>query len=218
VATILVVTSPVDQPTRYAYHYWKRYARTPAQNGHEVIILKNTSLATFKTVLAQYNPNLVILDGHGGSKGVEINKHVILGVEGYDPELGLTIHGTNTHLMEGRMVYCATCNTGKELAFRLIDAGAVAVAAYREPFIFLSEEHAQNPLRDKIAYPFFISLLQPALLLATGKTFGEAVVLTREAFQYYCSVAEANGDEQSAKYLHFDSVNFIGLGDMWARL
>lgn len=216
--SILIAVSPVDEPTRYGYHYWKRYARTPAENGHQVVILKNATLSTFEKALNKYNPRLVIMDSHGGSKGVEVNGHVILGVKGYDPELGLKIYDTNTHLMTGRIVYCATCNTGKELAFRLIDAGAIAVAAYREPFIFLSEEHASNPLNDKTAFPFFISLMQPALQLATDKTFGQAVNITRKTFQYYRDLAEKRGDEQAAKYLNWDALNFIALGDMGAHL
>ena len=215
---ILIAVSPVDEPTRYGYYYWKRYARTPAENGHQVVILKNASLSTFEQALNKYDPRLIIMDSHGGSKGIEVNGHVILGVKGYDPELGLKIYDTNTHLMTGRMVYCATCNTGKELAFRLIDAGAIAVVAYREPFIFLSEEHARNPLDDKVAYPFFISLMQPALQLATDKTFGQAVNITLEAFQYYRDLAEKRGDEQAAKYLHFDAQSLIALGDMEVRL
>jgi len=218
VVCILIAVSPVDEPTRYGYSYWKRYARTPAENGHQVVILKNATLSTFEQALAQHDPRLVIMDSHGGSKGVEVNGHVILGVKGYDPELGLKIYDTNTHFMSGRIVYLATCNTGKELAFRLIDAGAIAVAAYREPFIFLSEEHASNPLNDKIAYPFFISLMQPALQLSTDKTFGQAVNITRQAFQYYRDLAEKRGDEMSAKYLNFDASSLVALGDMEARL
>ena len=216
--SILITVSPVDEPTRYGYYFWKRYARTPAENGHQVIILRNASLSTFEKALNKYNPRLLIMDSHGGSKGVEVNGHVILGVKGYDPELGLKIYGDNTHLASNRICYLATCNTGKELAFRLIDAGAIAVAAYREPFIFLSEEHTPNPLVDKIAYPFFISLMQPALQLAKGKAFGQAVNITRQAFQYYRDLAEAKGDEMSAKYLHFDAQSLIALGDMEARL
>ena len=216
--SILIATSPVDAPTTYGYAYWKRYARTPAENGHQVIILKNATLSTFEKALNKYNPRLVIMDSHGGSKGVEVNGHVILGVKGYDPELGLKIYDTNTHLMAGRIVYCATCNTGKELAFRLIDAGAIAVAAYREPFIFLSEEHVSNPLNDKTAFPFFISLMQFPLQFCSGKSAGESFRLMKEAFRYYTEMAEKRGDEQAAKYLHFDASSVIALGDMEARL
>jgi len=218
VASILIAVSPVDSTT-YGYSYWKRYARTPAENGHQIVILKNASLPAFEKALNKYDPRLVIMDSHGGSKGVEVNGHVILGVKGYDPELGLTIYGTNTQFMAGRIVYCATCNTGKELAFRLIDAGATAVAAYREPFIFLSENHTTNPLKDKVAFPFFISLLQLPLQLAKDKTFGQAVNITRKAFQYYRDMAEERGgDELAAKFLHFDAQSLIALGNMEARL
>lgn len=217
-ASILIVTAPVDEPTRYAYYYWKRYARTPAQNGYEVIILKNASLPTFTQALAKYNPRLIILNGHGGRKATEINNHVIVGVESYDPELGLKIYGTNTYLLANRIVYLATCNCGKELAFRLMDADAIAVLAYREPFIFLSEEHAVAPLKDEIARPFFISFLQPALQLATGKTFGEAAEITRKAFEHYRDLAEQRRNQQAAKYLNYDALNLVALGDMGATL
>jgi len=218
VATILIVTAPIDEPTRYAYHYWRRYARTPAQNGYSVVILKNASLPMFEQALTKYNPRLIILNGHGGRKATEINNHVIVGVEGYDPELGLKIYGTNTHLLANRLVYLATCNCGKELAFRLIDSGAIAVLAYREPFIFLSENHVANPLKDEIAKPFFLSFLQPALQLANGRNFGEATQMTQKAFEYYRNLAEQHRDEQAAKYLNFDSLNLVALGDMEATL
>jgi len=218
VPSILIVTSPVDEPTRYAYYYWKRYARTPTQNGYEVVILKNASLPMFQKSLEKYNPRLIILDGHGGRKATEINNHVIVGVESYDPELGLKVYGTNTYLLANRIVYLATCNCGKELAFRVMDAGAIAVLAYREPFIFLSADRIPNPLKDEVAQPFFISFLQPALQLANGKTFGEAVNITRKAFEYYRDLAEQRRDEQSAKYLNFDALSLVALGDMEATI
>lgn len=215
---ILIVTAPVDEPTRYAYHYWKRYAKTPAQNGYQVVILRNASLLGFEQTLTKYSPRLIILNGHGGRKATEINNHVIVGVESYDPELGLKIYGTNTDLLANRLVYLATCNAGKELAYRLIDAGAIAVLAYREPFIFLSEDHVANPLKDETAKPFFISFLQPALQLANDKTFGEATQLTHKAFEYYRDLAEKRRDEQAAKYLNFDASSLVALGDMEATL
>jgi len=217
VACILIAVSPVDEPTRYGYYYWKRYARTPAENGYQVVILKNASLSTFQKALNKYNPRLVIMDSHGGSKGVEVNGHVILGVKGYDPELGLKIYDTNTHLMAGRIVYMATCNTGKELAFRLIDAGATAVAAYRNPFIFLSENHTINPLKDKIAFPFFISLLQFPLQLLR-KNVGASFTLMKKAFLYYVEKSEREGNLEQAKYLWYDLSNAVCLGDKQATL
>jgi len=218
VACILIAVSPVDEPTRYGYYYWKRYARTPAENGYQVVILKNASLSTFQKALNKYNPRLVIMDSHGGSKGVEVNGHVILGVKGYDPELGLKIYDTNTHLMAGRIVYMATCNTGKELAFRLIDAGAIAVAAYRSPFIFLTENHGIKPLADKLAFPFFISLLQFPLQLCLKKNVGESFRLMKKAFLYYVEKAETEGDSMQAKYLWYDLNNAVCLGDTQATL
>lgn len=217
-ARILIAAAPVDEPTRYAYSYWRRYAITPARNGHQVIFLRHATLQSFIKALRTYDPRLVILDGHGGAKAAEINNHVLLGVNSYDPLLGRKIYGTNTQLMAGRIVYLATCNAGKELAFRLIDAGAIAVAAYREPFIFLTENQKPDPLTDLTARPFFISLMQLALQMANDRSFGAAAASTRKAFAYYRDLAESNRDDEAAKYLHFDSLNFIAIGDMAVSL
>jgi len=215
--TILVVSAPFDTPTTYGYHYLKRFSRYAAKKGHRVIFLSTVNLETLADALKKYDPPFVVLNGHGGSKGLEVDDRVILGVVDYDPELGKKIHRQNPEWMAGRLVYLFTCNAMKELGFRLIDYGAVAVAGFKDAFIFLSEENV-SPDRDKLAEPFFISLLQLPLHLSAGKNFGYAANATRRAFNYYLEKAEAEGQEEQAKFLNHDMVNFISLGDTEARL
>ena len=217
-AAILVVSMPFDLPTSFGYYWLKRYARYAAKHGHKIIFLRNASLDTLQKTLIKYNPRFVILQGHGGRKGVEISAHILLGVVDYDPELGRKIHRQNPQWMSGRIVFLATCHTGKELAYRLIDYGALAVAAFKDAFIFLSEENHVNPGYDKLSYPFFISLLQLPLHLASNNSFDQACRALRNAFTYYRNEAERKGEELQAKYLHFDLTNFVYLGDMEATL
>lgn len=213
-ATVLITCCPYDPSTRYGYYYLKKLAKILARHNHKVVILRSAILSKFHRVLVDYDPDLVILNGHGGSKGVTgCNDHVILGVKTYDKELGIKITRQNPEWMSGRIVYLFTCHTGKELAYRLIDYGAIAVAAFREAFIFLAEDGT-----DKRAYPFFDSALRLPLLLAEGATFSEACAAVRSTLADYREEAEKKGDELEAKYCHHDLVNFIAIGNMDATL
>lgn len=212
-ASILVVATPSDLPLTYGYHYLKRFSKYATLHGHQVFFLENVNLQTFHEAIRKHNPQLIIMNGHGGRKGLEIAGHVILGVLDYDPELGKKIYSQNPSICAGRIVILATCNTGKELAFRLIDYGAKAVLAFKEPFIFLSEENP-NPAFDKLAEPFFISMLQAAIHLVIGKNFGRSCHLTRKAFKYYQDLMEQKGQDLSAKYLYWNLENLVCLGQM----
>ena len=180
-------------------------------------MLENPNLTDFHNALLKTNPKLIVINSHGGSKGLEISNHVILGVVDYDPELDKKIYRQNPETCAGRLVFLATCNAGKELAFRLVDYGAIAVAAFRDAFIFLSEEHVP-PDRDESAKPFFISLLQLPLHLSDGKNFGFAANATRKAFRYYMKKAEAENRTEQAKFLNWNLTNFVAIGDLSASL
>jgi len=216
-ATILIVSAPFDTPTTYGYHWLKRFSRYASKQGHRIIFLSMVNLQTLRDALNKYDPRFVILNGHGGSKGLEVDNRIILGVVDYDPELGKKIYRQNPEWMSGRIVYLFTCNAMKELGFRLIDYGAEAVAGFRDAFIFLSEENT-SPSRDKLAEPFFISLLQLPLHLAAGRNFRFAANATRKAFRYYLENAEVEDQGEQAKFLNHDLVNFLAIGDMGASL
>lgn len=217
-ATILLIACPTDVPTEYGYYWLKRFSKYAANQGHQVIFPKIPTLPVLQKVLVTYDPRLVMINGHGGRKGVEVGSNILIGVSDYDPELDVKIHQQNPSWFTNRIVILATCNAGKELAFRLVDYGAAAVLAFREPYIFLSEEHQTNPAYDKLAEPFFISLLQLGAHLAKGATFSEGCDATRKAFAYYRDVAERKGDELAAKYLNFNLENLVCVGNMWVAL
>ncbi len=85
-----------------------------AKYGHKVVLLKNAYLNKFHKALVDYDPDLVILNGHGGSKGVTgCGYNVILGVRSWDPELGVKIGSENPEWMKGRIVYLITCYAAK---------------------------------------------------------------------------------------------------------
>lgn len=209
-ATILIVACPHDPSTRYGYYYLKRLVPLLTRYRHKVVLLRTAILSEFQKALLKYDPDFVILNGHGGSKGVTgCNYHVILGIPSWDRELNVKIEKGNPDWMKDRIVYLFTCNAGKELAYSLISYGAQAVAAFRDAYIFLSENEREV---DHQAYPFFDAALQLPILLAAGFTFGEGCQAVEDSFREYRDEAEARGDELEAKYLHWDLTNFIALG------
>jgi len=211
-ATVLITACPHDVPTKLGYFYLRKAADVLAQYGHNIIFLRSANLENFRQALVTYNPKFVLINGHGGSKSVTgCGTNVILGVCGYDEDLRQNIVRENPAWMKGRIVFLFTCNTGKELAPRLYQEGALAVAAFKRDYIFLSED--VSPLRDKRAYPFFNAPIQLPIVLAEGGSFRRGVQAVRDAFNYYVEEAEDEGDESRAKFLNYNLENFVVYGD-----
>jgi len=218
-ANILIACCPHDPPTAYGYFYLRKLL-TPLfiKHGHKVVFLKNANLSNFRYALTKYDPDFVIINGHGGYKGVKgCNENIILGVKTYDPIFERKLFRQNPEWMRHRIVYLFTCNTGRELAQRLVQHGAKAVAAYRSAFFFLSEDEI-SPATDRKAYPFFYSALQLPVKLAQGYTFAEACAATKKAFKFHVEQAENSRNTLAAKYLWHDLTNFVAYGDMQAKL
>jgi len=210
--TVLISACPYDTPTEYGYFYLRKAADVLANYGHKVVFLRNANLDNFRKALINYNPKFVVLNGHGGSKAVTGCGHnVILGVCSYDEDLKKTIIRENPHWMEGRIVFLFTCNTGKELAGRLFEEGAAAVAAFKRDYIFVSQD--SSPAKDERAYASFMAPIQLVLSLAEGKSFKSAVEAMRDAFLGYVEEAEAKGDVVQAKYLNYNLENLVVYGD-----
>ncbi len=216
---ILIACCPHDAPTTYGYFYLRKLL-TPlfSKHGHKVVFLKTATLHNFRYALNKYDPDFVILNGHGGYKAVKgCNNNILLGVKTYDPVFGTRLLRQNPEWMRDRIVYLFTCNTGRELAQRLIQHGALAVAAYRSPFFFLSENEVR-PATDKKAYPYFYSALQLPIKMAEGYTFAEACASLKTAFKFHMEKAEAARNELAAKYLWHDLRNFVAYGNMSTKL
>jgi hypothetical protein len=136
----------------------------------------------------------------------------------YDPLLRRKVEYQNPQWFAGRIVILATCNTGQQLAFDLHNYGAESVLAFKKPFIFLSDDESRSVGSDKLAEPFFSSLYQAPMRLMKGDGFGYAFQAEREAFAHYRARAESEGDDLVAKYMNFDLVNLVGVGNSFAKL
>lgn len=211
-ATVLITACPRDTPTTFGYFYLRRAANTLAEYGHRIVFLRSANLPNFRAALVKDNPRLVMLNGHGGRRCVTGCNQVILGVAGYDPELGRNIIRENTAWMRGRIVFLLTCNAGMELAPRLDQENALAVVGYKRDYVFLTED--SNPAKCQRSVPFFLAPIMFPVTLALGGTVGEAVSAVKEAYRRYIEEADLKGDELVAKYLNFDLQNMVVYGKM----
>jgi len=215
-ATILISSPGDDPPKSYARYYLRLFAEKAAEEGHRAVIIREPLLGNFEDAIKKYNPRFVIVNGHGGRKGVTgADYHVILGVKGYDPELRLQILAQNPELMKGRIVYLLSCFSGKELAPRLAQYGAIAVAAYKSAFIFLSENSPEKDLKSR---RFFTAALQLPLLLIKGREFAVGCNAVRKTFLRYTEEAEKAGDDLMGKYCYHNYLNFKCFGYTRAKL
>ena len=217
-ATILISSPSDDTPKRYARYFLRKYADYASKKGHRVLFLQKPILSNFENAIKKYNPDLVIVNGHGGSKGVTgLDSHVILGMKTYDKELRTKIVDENPELMKGRIVYLLSCYSGKELAQKLIDHGAIAVAGYKSTLVFLTNE--EKPMNeDTLAKRYFMAFLQLPIMLAQGITFGVGSRAVTRALAKYRDEAELLGENLEAKYHHFNMQNFIYLGSRDATI
>jgi len=209
---ILVIANPFDTATRIGYYYLKQFAHYAQKQGYDVILQKTPDLITLAEALLVYNPKLVVANGHGGYKSLAVGNQILIAVKSFDEATKRKIVGENPEWFAGRIVLLLTCNAGKTLAYKLVENGAKAALGFKQPFIFMSDE-ARDPSQDKLARPFFLSMLQTGLQMVKGKTFREACRITRDTFEYYTQVAEDQGDQNSAKYLSFDAQNLVCVGD-----
>lgn len=215
-ATILVIANPSDPATRIGYYYMRLFAEHAAKQGHTVIFQKTPTLQALYTAITTYDPKLIVANGHGGFKSLTVGPNVLIGIRSYDEATHKKLDDQNPEWFQGRIVLLLTCNAGRELVQGLINYGAQAVMGYREPFIFFSDD-TRSPESDREAKPFFVGLLQPALQLIDGASFGQAIQATKNAFTYYSEEAQQN-DKDMAKYLRFDEENLVAMGNFNVRL
>jgi hypothetical protein len=216
-ATILCIANPSDEPTKVGVYWMQKFADYAAAKGHQVIFQKTPTLQALWKALTEYNPSLIVANGHGGYKSLRVGDNILIGTAGYDKAIKKLIKKGDEPYFQGRIVLLLTCNAGTELVAALVKNGALAAMGFNKPFIFLSDEDIE-PEEDPSSKPFFECLMQPAIQLADGATFQQAVNVTREAFKHYITETKDKHEKEALKYLNFDLENLVALGDPNAKL
>jgi hypothetical protein len=192
----------------------QRYADYALSKGHQVVYQKTPTLPVLYEALLNFNPQLVVANGHGGYKSLRVGENILIGTQGYDSATHRQIRAGDEDYFTGRITLLLTCNAGTELVGALAKHGATAVMGYKKPYVFLVDEDKQ-PQDDDISRPFFESLFQPAIQLADGATFKHSIDATRASFKYYLSRVQ---DKDSRTFLNFNLENLTALGNPDAKL
>jgi hypothetical protein len=212
-AIILCIASPADEATAIGAYWMQKYANYANSKGHQVIYQKTPTLPVLYQALLDFNPQLIVANGHGGYKSLRIGENILIGTKGYDIAAHRYIRDSDVNWFKNRIVLMLTCNTGVNVVPELIKAGAIASMGYRKPYIFLTEDNA-TPENDTTAKPFFEALFQPAIQLADGANFQQAIEATRASFKHYIKESVKN----ERQYLEFNLANLVALGDPNIRL
>jgi hypothetical protein len=191
-----------------------RYAQYDLSKGHQVIYQKTPTLPVLYEALLNFNPQLVVANGHGGFKSLRVGENILIGTKGYDTATHRNIKDGDEAYFTGRITLLLTCNAGTELVGALSKHGATAVMGYKKPYVFLVDED-KKPQDDDLSKPFFEALFQPAIQLADGATFKQSIDATRASFKHYLSQVQ---DKDSRTFLEFNLHNLIAIGNPDAKL
>jgi hypothetical protein len=216
-AVILVIGNPSDPATAIGFFWLDKFTRYASSKGHKVIFQKTPTLQMLYQALATYDPDLIVANGHGGFKSLRVGNNILIGTPGYDKAAHRKIEQGDTAYFTDRIVLLLTCNAGRELVRALVNNGATAAMGYKEPFVFLSDENLELE-QDLSAKPFFEALLQPAIQLADGANFQQAINATREMYKVYLKKFKGMKDQELYKFLEFDYENLVAIGNPNARL
>jgi len=213
-ASILCIASPSDSATAIGAFWMQKYADYALSKGHEVIYQKTPTLPVLYEALLNFNPQLVVANGHGGFRSLRVGENILIGTKGYDTAAHRNISAGDEDYFTGRITLLLTCNAGTTLVPALSKKGAIAVMGYKKPYVFLVDED-KKPQDDEVSKPFFEALFQPAIQLADGATFQQSINATRAAFKQYIN---QSNDKDSKRILDFNLQNLIALGNPEAKI
>jgi len=126
----------------------------------------------FENMIKEQDPLLVNISGHGAPDYMTgQNGEYLLGL-------------ANAKLMNGRVVYDLSCNSGAVLGPSTINYGAVSFLGYDVPFWLVSvgEEGLANPLEDEFAKGFFESHNSAPIAFIRGRSILRSYQISQDTF------------------------------------
>lgn len=160
--------------TRYCAAYQNQVLSVARSAGLPTTDLhgNNATRVNFENVLRTQDPLLVNISGHGAPDHITgQGGQYLLGLE-------------NANIMDGRVVYDLSCNSGAVLGPATINAGAISFLGYDVPFwlVHLGEEGLANPLADQFAKGFFESHNVAPIAFIRGRTILRSYQISQDTF------------------------------------
>lgn len=165
----------------------KRLLVLPKRRGVEIIdlIRNKANRREFEGRIKKLSPNLVFLNGHGSGDSITgHNNEVLIKAE------------ENHYLLEGKITYALSCDSGKILGPKVASNNSTAYIGYADEFIFVCDKkYLTKPLEDPLAKPFMESSNQVMISLLEEHTAEEASERSKAIFRnHYIKLSSSNTD------------------------
>ncbi len=211
----ILITRPEHDPlTRHLSIWNSKIIEQADSKGHTVTDLhkEKANKKEFEGRMKKLNPDLVLLNGHGGDTSVTGHNNEIIVKE-----------GENSKLLKNKITYAVTCSSAKVLGESCADSKTTYIG-YDEYFVLnLDRRFFSDPLRDEKAGRFLELSNKVALSLIKGHTAKEASESSKKAFRdniiSLLTKSSPDVDEiDDAKDLHWNMTHQVCLGNGDAKL
>lgn len=167
--TILVTSPNYDDTTGYLYDYTKELINFAQSKGKKIFNLEMPRLKRkeFESMIAQHNPKLVLLNGHG-------DESTIYGDKISGNEEPLVKENENHAVLNNKLIYARSCWSAQSLGKSIVKNGGCFIG-YITPFSFwIDTRWSTNPLRDETAKLFLSPSNELSKSLIKGNTANES--------------------------------------------
>lgn len=211
----LIITRPQhDVTTKYISSWAEEIINFAKKKGVEVIdlIRDKANKKELESRIKKLLPNLIFFNGHGSEDSIT----------GHDNEVLIKAE-ENHDLLEGKITYALSCDSGKVLGPKVTSNKTAAYIGYADEFIFVCDKrYLTKPLEDPLARPFMESSNQVMISLLKEHTVKEASERSRAVFkEHYIKLSSSNADQdslQAAQFLRWNMLHQVCLGDVDSKI
>jgi len=147
--SVIITLPQYEETTNYLFAHSHEIIDFANKKGYDVIELKRPRLRrnTFESVIRKKRPTFIFFNGHGDGR-------TIYGDKVENKAEFLVKLDYNHDILNGKLIYARSCWAAKELGKVYADSDGCFIG-YDRPFVFwVDDNHAANPLTDKIAQQF----------------------------------------------------------------
>ncbi len=204
----LLITRPSYETTTNYLSCWAKEIINLAKS-KKITILdlkgREANKEKFTDSVKKDNPHLILLNGHGSKESIS----------GQNGEILIRV-GENEKLLQGKIIYALSCETGKVLGPKSIEAETEAYLGYDEVFIFFYTQGKESrPLKDKRAALFLNPASKVSVSLIEGRSVKEAHKRSKKAFFQNIQrlISSQSKESYLARYLLWDMKHQVCLGN-----
>lgn len=211
----LIVTRPQhDITTRYLSSWAGEIISFAKQKGVEVCDLarEKADKNEFEGRVKKLKPEVIFLNGHGSDDCVTgHDNHPLVNVQ------------ENYNILNNKITYALSCNSGKNLGPKVVESGATAYIGYSDEFVFMGDRnYAHRPIDDPKAKPFMEASNQVMISLLKGNSAKDASERSKNKFKdNHTRLLSSSADPdslQAAQLLFWNMRRQVCLGDTNAKL